>query len=128
MKSSYLFKWQSYFAVAVLSALLKPDVADGGVGEALEGECVLRVGVIHGEGGLIHEGVLVPALSLPDDPSHTDSAVGVTVDPDAESIETKGNNICTFVHECSKPSRMQKQKMTIFQIPINFNKCNNLRF
>ena len=91
MKSSYLFKLQSYFAVAVLRALCKLEVADRGVGEALEGECVLRVGVIHGEGGLIHEGVLVPALSLPDDPSHTDSAVGVTVDPDAESIETNGS-------------------------------------
>ena len=98
MTTSYLFIWQCYFAVAVLRAFRKPEVADRGVGKALESECVLRIGVIHGIGGLIHEGVLVPALSLPDDPSHTDSLVGVTVDPDAESIEKNGIRICTLIY------------------------------
>ena len=83
--------WQRNFAVAILIALGKPEVAGGGVVKALEGKRVLRVGVVDGKGGLIHERVLVPALSLPDDPAHTDTPVGVTVDPDAESIERDGS-------------------------------------
>ena len=88
---SYLLIWQRNFAVAILIALGKPEVAGGGVVKALEGKRVLRVGVVDGKGGLIHERVLVPALSLPDDPAHTDTPVGVTVDPDAESIERDGS-------------------------------------
>ena len=82
--------WQGNFSVAILIALRKPEVAGGGI-KTLEGEPFLRVGVVHGKGGLIHERVLVPALSLPDDPAHTDTPVGVTVDPDAESIERDGS-------------------------------------
>ena len=88
---SYLLIWQRNFAVAILIALGKPEVAGGGVVKALEGKRVLRVGVVDGKGGLIHERVLVPALSLPDDPAHTDTPVGVAVDPDAESIERDGS-------------------------------------
>ena len=84
---NYLLKWKGYFGVAVLIALRKSHVAGGGVILELKGESFLRSGIEHRKGGLVHEGVLVPALSLPDDPAHSNCPVGVTVDSDAESVE-----------------------------------------
>ena len=112
MRFNYLLIWQGNFAVAILIALGKPEVAGGGVVKALEGKRVLRVGVVHGKGGLIHERVLVPALSLPDDPAHTDTPVGVTVDPDAQSIETDGNDIVYIIIDPLWHTFFEKNKDT----------------
>ena len=112
MRFNYLLIWQGNFAVAILIALREPEVAGGGVVKTLEGERVLWVGVVHGEGGLIHERVLVPALSLPDDPAHTDPPVGVTVDPDAQSIETDGNGIVYIIIDPLWHNFFEKNKDT----------------
>ena len=84
---NYLLKWKGYLGVTILVALRKSHVAGGGVILELKGESFLWFGIEHRKGGLVHEGVLVPTLSLPDDPAHPNCPVGVAVDSDAESVE-----------------------------------------